>query len=162
MVNNFSVGDRVLVAGINQQGCIVAIDRGWAIVGFEFVKLKVSVDRLSPIEYSSLSSAPSHRISHISHKATTGLSNFQLDSFLKFSPTIDLHGLRVDAALQQLDHWIDRAIVAGHNQLKIVHGKGQGILRRHIHDYLSRHDAVKKIIQDHNRPGGWGVTWVEL
>ena len=159
MVNNFSVGDRVLVAGINQQGYIVSIGRGWAIVGFDFVKLKVSIDRLSPVEYSSLSSAPSHRISH---KATIGLSNFHLDSFLKFSPTIDLHGLCVDAALQQLDYWIDKAIVAGHSQLKIVHGKGQGILRRHIHDYLSRHDAVKKIIQDHNRPGGWGVTWVEL
>ena len=81
MLNNFSVGDPVLVTGINQQGHIISISRSWAIVGFEFVKLKVSIDRLSPVEYSSVSSAPSYRISHISHKATISLSNFQLDSF---------------------------------------------------------------------------------
>ena len=82
--------------------------------------------------------------------------------FLSFQPELDLHGLSIEEALRILDKWLDQALLAGHRYLRIIHGKGKGLLRQEIHQYLKKQEIVKKIIVNHTLPGGSGVTIVEL
>jgi len=70
--------------------------------------------------------------------------------------------LRVDEALPKLDHYLNAAFMAGLPSVRIVHGKGTGVLRQMVHEVLAEHPLVKSF-----RPGGYGegdfgVTVVEL
>ena len=93
---------------------------------------------------------------------TTCILNLDADAFASFNPEIDLHGMSVRSALSTLDQWIDQASLLGHKQLKIIHGKGKGILRNATRTYLRSHSQVKRVIAQHPYLGGEGVTWLEV
>jgi len=78
------------------------------------------------------------------------------------SPEIDLHGLTVDEALPRLDSFIHAAFQAGHYQVRVVHGKGSGILRREVGRYLSDHTLVRSHRLADRYHGGDGATEVNL
>ena len=77
------------------------------------------------------------------------------------SPEVNLHGYRVDEALNVIDSLLDDAALEGMTSLKIVHGKGTGALRRAIREYLAGHPLVQT-----TEPGeggnAAGVTVVQL
>jgi DNA-nicking Smr family endonuclease len=75
---------------------------------------------------------------------------------------LDLHGLTVDEALPKLDEFIHTAFRAGYYQVRIVHGKGSGILRREVGLYLSNHPLVRSHRLADKYHGGDGATQVEL
>ncbi|MDD4645038.1 MAG: Smr/MutS family protein [Bacteroidales bacterium] len=81
---------------------------------------------------------------------------------LSFSPNIDVRGMRADEALQKVTTFIDEAIMFGAGELRILHGKGDGILRRMIRDYLSGVNVVSKYEDEDIRMGGTGITIVKL
>ncbi|MGN6637731.1 MAG: Smr/MutS family protein, partial [Mucilaginibacter sp.] len=79
-----------------------------------------------------------------------------------FSPEIDVRGKRGDDALYEIEKLLDRALMMGYNNLKIIHGKGDGILRKLIRDYLKKYDAVGRMEDEHADRGGDGITYVYL
>lgn len=80
----------------------------------------------------------------------------------KFDSKIDLRGMRRDEALQLLEKYMDEAIMTGVEMLEIVHGKGDGILRKAVKHKLREYPAVNDIYHPANNKGGDGVTLVEL
>ncbi|MFV1883141.1 MAG: endonuclease MutS2 [Balneola sp.] len=78
------------------------------------------------------------------------------------SPRLDLRGKRADEALNEVTHYLDRAIFRGLNQVEILHGKGDGILKDQIHKYLKDRTEVKKYELAHEDFGGAGITLVNL
>ena len=74
---------------------------------------------------------------------------------------MDLRGHRVDEALGRLDNWLNDATLEGSSRLRVVHGKGTGVLRRAVRDYLEGHPLVAAV-ETGEGPGGDGVTVVEL
>jgi len=88
----------------------------------------------------------------------TSLSNFEL----RVSPELDLRGLSVDEAIPLIDQRLDEAARAGVRELRIIHGKGTGTLRRAVRDMLSKHALVQGHTGAPPRGGGEGVTVVEL
>jgi len=73
-----------------------------------------------------------------------------------------LRHLTVDEALFRLDRYLNDAFMAGLPFVRIVHGKGMGILRRAIHESLAKHPLVKSYrLGDYNE-GDYGVTIVEI
>jgi DNA mismatch repair protein MutS2 len=81
---------------------------------------------------------------------------------LVFKPNIDVRGLRADEALQKIRDFVDEAIMVDANELHILHGKGNGILRELIQNYLRTEPAVKNCHDEHVQFGGSGITIVEL
>jgi len=81
---------------------------------------------------------------------------------LSFSPSIDIRGLRADEALRKVTEFIDEAVMVGSGELRILHGKGDGILRHMIRDYLSGVDVVNRYEDEDIRFGGTGITVVKL
>jgi len=71
---------------------------------------------------------------------------------------IDLRGLTVEECLQQLDRYLDRAALTQLHQVRIIHGKGQGILRREVQRFLEEHVLVRRFRDGEPGEGGWGVT----
>ena len=75
---------------------------------------------------------------------------------------IHLRRLTLDEALLKLDEYLDDAFMAGIFSIRVVHGKGTGILRQAIREYLSKHSLVKSYRPGAYGEGGDGVTIVEL
>lgn len=74
-------------------------------------------------------------------------------------PEINVRGMRVEEALEEVDRFMDRAVVHGTSRLRIVHGVGTGRLMTAIRSHLSEANYVKDIIRDERNSG---VTIVEL
>ncbi|MBS1532036.1 MAG: endonuclease MutS2 [Bacteroidetes bacterium] len=86
----------------------------------------------------------------------------QTGDLANFSPEIDVRGKRGDEALYEIEKLLDRALMMGFGNLKIIHGKGDGILRKLIRDYLKKYDAVERMEDEHADRGGDGITYVYL
>jgi len=80
----------------------------------------------------------------------------------RVSPTIDLHGERVEAALERLAAYLDDALLAGLDSVVIVHGIGTGALRRAVRDALREHPRVHGFRGGRKDEGGEGATVAEL
>lgn len=84
------------------------------------------------------------------------------DSAAQFRPEIDVRGRRGEEALYEIEKYLDKAIMMGYPSLKIIHGKGDGILRRLIRDYLKKYNEVSRMEDEHADRGGDGITYVYL
>jgi DNA mismatch repair protein MutS2 len=78
------------------------------------------------------------------------------------TPELDLRGLTVDEALLLIDQRLDEAARAGVAEMRIIHGKGTGTLRRAVREMLRKHALVQGQAAAEPRAGGDGVTMVEL
>jgi DNA mismatch repair protein MutS2 len=78
------------------------------------------------------------------------------------STEIDLRGLTVEEALEKVDKYLDDAILAGAPQVRIIHGKGTGALRKAIADFLKGHRHVASFRLGMMGEGGDGVTIAKL
>ncbi|HKL66379.1 MAG TPA: Smr/MutS family protein, partial [Bacteroidales bacterium] len=149
-------GEKVIMDGSARVGEVISVDRNKIAIAFGNIKTTVSaskVRRASEGEISSSSVKPS--------------SNSRLDWNItrrrtRFSPDKDVRGLRAEAALGVVREFIDEAIMVQYPTLRILHGKGNGILRQLIREYLSTVDLVKDYYDDHVDAGGSGITVVEL
>ncbi|QQL51271.1 endonuclease MutS2 [Mucilaginibacter ginkgonis] len=86
----------------------------------------------------------------------------QTTEVASFSPEIDVRGMRGEDALFAIEKMFDRAVMMGIGSLKILHGKGDGILRKLIRDYLKKYDQVSHMEDEHADRGGSGITYVYL
>ncbi len=78
------------------------------------------------------------------------------------SPELDLRGMTVDEALMLIDQRLDEASRAGVSELRIIHGKGTGTLRRAVREMLGRHALVQGHEPAAAKAGGEGVTVVAV
>lgn len=77
----------------------------------------------------------------------------------KFEPKIDVRGMRRDEVLESIQQFMDEAVVSSANLLEIIHGKGNGILRKAVRAKVREYSDVLKIYHQENNDG---VTMVEL
>ena len=75
---------------------------------------------------------------------------------------VHLRQLTVDEALLKLDQYLHDAFMAGLYQVRIIHGKGTGTLRRVVQERLAKHPLVKSYRPGDYGEGGDGVTIVQL
>jgi DNA mismatch repair protein MutS2 len=81
---------------------------------------------------------------------------------INFKPEIDIRGVRGEEAINQVRDLIDNALIVQHRNLRILHGKGNGILRQLVRQYLATVDVVKSFRDEHVEFGGSGITVVEM
>jgi DNA mismatch repair protein MutS2 len=81
---------------------------------------------------------------------------------ITFKPEIDIRGVRGEEAINKVRDLIDTAIIVQHRNLRILHGKGNGILRQLVREYLATVDLVRSYHDEHVDFGGAGITVVEM
>jgi DNA mismatch repair protein MutS2 len=80
----------------------------------------------------------------------------------KFDTTLDVRGKRAEVALSILSNYLDDALLLGMKELRILHGKGDGILRETIRNYLREINFIETIRDEHADRGGAGITLITL
>jgi DNA-nicking Smr family endonuclease len=75
---------------------------------------------------------------------------------------LDLHRMTVDEALPKIDEFLHDTYCAGLFHVRIIHGKGSGVLKREVSRYLSSHPLVRSFEQADRYHGGYGATEIEL
>ena len=75
---------------------------------------------------------------------------------------LDIRGSRVEEALEELDSYLNDAVMLGMSSVRIVHGKGTGALRSAVREHLAHHPLVKSFTTPPPQEGGDGVTIVKL
>jgi DNA mismatch repair protein MutS2 len=146
----WQVGDAVKIDGVSEPGEIIKIGAQNARFGVSVggKTLWVSRNALHPFKKSAIQtrqSAPS-----------------LLKSEPLFSPRLDLRGMRYDEAESALQRFLDRAILAGLNQVEIIHGKGTGALQKMTHELLRTTPGVRSYHFEDFDSGGTGATIVDL
>lgn len=91
-----------------------------------------------------------------------GLGQLLAGKAAAFRPELDVRGLVAAEALEQVDKYIDDALLAGVRRVRVIHGKGTGALRRVITEWLAAHPRVERWASAPPAEGGDGVTVVEL
>ena len=81
---------------------------------------------------------------------------------LNFSPELDIRGQRLSDALDIVTHYIDDAIMLGMGEVRIIHGKGTGVLHEEIQKYLRTIPGIASVGDEDVRIGGSGVTIVKF
>lgn len=84
------------------------------------------------------------------------------EKMMNFSFNLDIRGKRGEEALVELDNFINNALMLGYSELRIVHGKGDGILRTLVRNQLRTFPQVSSMQDEHADRGGAGVTVVKL
>ena len=75
---------------------------------------------------------------------------------------LDLHTFAARDVADLIPDYLDECLARGYREVRIVHGKGAGTLRRIVHAALARHPGVESFALAPERRGGWGATLVRL
>ncbi len=148
------VGDYVQIKGQGTIGEVMSLSKNEAEIMLGELKSKIKLNRL---ERMSKSAAKQEQ-----RKSYGGSSTGMIERSLDFRQQLDVRGKRAEEAISEVDKFIDDAMVLGYNEVSILHGRGDGILRRFIRDYLRQYNYVKSLTNEHEERGGDGITLVGL
>jgi DNA mismatch repair protein MutS2 len=156
--NKLRIGDDVKVLSMNQKGVIHTLPdkKNELIVSMGIMQTKV---KLTDIEIMKEEDSAS-KFRNAKRKNAT--HTFSGGSAMSISPEIKLLGLTVDEAISKLDKYIDDAYVSHLKNVRIVHGKGTGALRKAVQDYLATNAYVKSFDKAAYGEGDDGVTIANL
>ncbi|MCH8494480.1 MAG: endonuclease MutS2 [Balneolales bacterium] len=146
------VGDTVKMTDGSSTGELVELSGKQAIVMVNGLRLKTSYKNLVKVQ---ASKKKEQRIN------VTVLASSDDDGVVrKASPSLDVRGKRGEEAIAELTHYLDRAMVSGLSQVEVIHGKGDGILRKLVHNYLHDRKEVREFALAPWEQGGPGCTLV--
>ena len=158
-----TIGATVRIKGLSTVGCIEKIDGKQATVLFGGMHTKMDIGRLEPAKAQAGSTTAEDRHTTLNNIAVSRSTRDAIDQRkLNFRQDLDVRGMRGDEALNAVTYFIDDAILVGVTRVRILHGKGNGILRQLIRQYLSTVPNVNHYADEHVQFGGAGITVVDL
>jgi DNA mismatch repair protein MutS2 len=151
------VGDMVRIKGQEAAGEVLELKGKKCVVAFGMLKTSAGMEQLEKVR-----GEEAGRL-RIRDRSKVALGEWDVGTRrVNFRPDIDLRGKRADEAMQLVVDFIDEAIMVGARELRILHGKGNGILRQLIREYLHTVDLVEWYGDEHVERGGAGITVVRM
>jgi DNA mismatch repair protein MutS2 len=150
-------GEKVSLVGQDSAGELVSIKGKTAEVRFGEMKTFVKLENLERAA-AGTGKAKKEKAEPVGY--ATGLNMTQ--RLADFSQKIDVRGERADDALTRVMSFVDDAVMLGIPEIKIVHGRGNGILKHTIREYLRSQREVASVSDEHAERGGDGATVVVL
>ncbi len=157
-----AVGDTVRVKGLTSTGSILSIDGKMATVLFGDMRTKTRLDRLEHAETNALDKNEQRKADLNAYSISRETRKTIDEHKSNFHQDLDVRGMRGDEALNAVQYFIDDAILVGMPRVRILHGKGNGILRQLIRQYLSSVPNVTHYADEHVQFGGAGITVVDF
>ena len=151
------LGDFVKMKGQDMRGEVVQLQGKKCTVVFGQIKTTTKLDQLQKL------SPKEAKESEPSSRSKVKLGDWDVSKRrMQFKPEIDLRGKRAEEAMQMVSSFIDEAVMVGARELRILHGKGDGILRQVIREYLAASEMVRSFRDESLESGGSGITVVEI
>lgn len=151
-------GNRVTIGEASAVGKLIRIDQGEALVQFDSANVRVSLDKLKLASKSAIKSdtesSRQYAYNNIINDMNAKMENFRL--------TLDVRGKRAEEALMLVQRYIDEAILLNMSVVNILHGKGNGVLRDLIRQYLHGINEIRSIVDEVLERGGNGITVVHF
>jgi len=148
-------GDYVRITGQETIGEVVGIDSKEVYVNFGSAQLRTKLSKLEKVSNADFKKQ-SDRTKTQGRRPSMDLN----EKIKHFKLQLDMRGMRVDEAFSALQLYIDDAILLAVNEVSILHGKGNGVLRQIVHDYLRKIPEVKNFTDEAIERGGHGITLV--
>ena len=144
-------GDIVEITHLNTRGTVLSApdSKGEVQLQAGIMKLKAHLSQLRLVQ-----EAPAKKVSSV--QVHTGAMERTVQM------RCDVRGMALDEALQEVEQYLDEAVLAGLHEVTIVHGKGTGVLREGIQKALKTYPPVKSFRRGKYGEGEEGVTIVEL
>lgn len=156
------VGSKVKVNGSGLIGEVIKIEGKNVTISVGDITSRVKKDSITVISnkefQSQAASKPSSSLRNYSVTLDESISKRKLS----FKDEIDIRGQRLEEALITVSKFIDDATLVGASTVRILHGKGTGVLKEEIRKWLKTNPAVKSCQDEDVRFGGAGITVVEL
>lgn len=154
------VGDNVYLVNFGQQGVVKSLTEkdGLILVDCGILKAKVDISKIRLLDgkYS-----PSTKANPKTKEKPKAPAKVVLAA-ANFKPEVDLRGMNIEEALPVLDKYIDDAFMAGMASVSIIHGKGTGVLRKAVREYLHSDKRIKSYRSGEYGEGDTGVTVITL
>ena len=150
-LGNFSLGDSILVKGLNLKGVIKNFRNENEEVEIQTgnIKMIVSTSRIKPI-LEEIDEHPEIITTSIPHHPEAG------------SQELDIRGQRLEEAIFTLEEFLDSSILEGLSKVRIIHGIGTGALKHAVRETLKSHPLVSQFGPEETRNGADGATFVVL
>ena len=152
------VGDIVRIDGGDTFGQLVELKGKKAVVESNSLRMTIATDRLQKTRKKVI---PVDKTQQRNNRFQSIYDDIN-EKRKAFNPTLDLRGHRAEEALAELQHFLDDAQLLSEKELRILHGKGYGILKTLIRQQLQSMSEVQSF---HSAPvdlGGDGITVVHL
>ncbi|MCQ2375942.1 MAG: Smr/MutS family protein [Salinivirgaceae bacterium] len=154
--SEFTIGMPVKIKGQTTIGEIMELNGKNVLVAFGSMMTSTTIDRIEMLnenDKARLRQSPKQKFSQ-----SIDLNQRRIN----FNPYLDVRGQRTDDAISMVAALVDEAVMVGASELHILHGKGNGILRQMIRQYLQTLPVIDNVRDEHVEFGGAGITVVEL
>ncbi|MFA5072673.1 MAG: endonuclease MutS2 [Nitrospirota bacterium] len=149
----YKSGDKVRVLAVNKTGIVLSVKPTMLEIDFNGKKLKLSRNEVSPIGNNSSAQQTAHG----------GASwSADLQEISGVPNRLNIIGLHVDEALDEVDRFLDAALLQGFTIVTIIHGLGTGALKKAVTTLLKKHPQIVSIRMGEQAEGGAGVTVAEF
>ncbi len=143
-------GDFVKMKTGSATGYVMSVNKKTALVQIGMMRMNINVRDLE------------HANEPLDLKPTRSIQLDTVEATEKFINKLDIRGMRIEEALETVQDFVDRALMSNADNLRILHGKGTGVLREAVKSKLREYEAVKAIKHPEEEFGGNGVTIVQL
>lgn len=150
------VGEKVRIAGSDMVGEVSRVSPKSITVIVGNLSSNVAPEKVERISSNEFKEASKKFLKPSYQKIDSSIT----ESKLKFSPELDIRGERLSDALDIVTHYIDNALMLNVGSVRIIHGKGTGVLHDEIQKYLRTLGGIKSVSDEDIRQGGSGVTIV--
>ena len=145
-------GDTVCIDEMEVVGEVIAVSDTDVTIQFESVKLRTTSEKVRKVSRAEGRKAI--------RKWQSGLADELNAKAEHFALTLDLRGQRADEAVEMVERYIDEARLLSIKEVSILHGKGNGILRKLVREYLSHQHFIERFCDASLETGGSGITKV--
>ena len=152
------VGDIVRIDGNDAFGQLVELKGKKAVVESNSIRMTIPLDRLVKTRKKAIPVDKTQRQNNRFQSIYDDIN----EKRQAFNTTLDLRGQRAEEALSELQHFLDDAQLLSEKELRILHGKGYGILKTLIRQHLQSLSEVRDFASAPLNSGGDGVTIVHL
>ncbi|MBP5562799.1 MAG: Smr/MutS family protein [Bacteroidales bacterium] len=159
MDKTIRVGDSVYLPDSQIAGEVTQIDGNDVMISFHSVNFRTKLDKLIKISKKEARNVERGHVSQFNSGSIADALNKKLSAF---NSTLDVRGQRAEEMMHNLEEYLDEAAMLGVQNLRILHGKGNGILRSVVRQYLARRQDIAEFHDEMLELGGAGITVVKM
>lgn len=158
-ISQVKPGDRVRVVSLGQNGEILSMpdDRGELLVQVGMMKIRVKPDDLQLIQ-----EGRQKKLRRKQKASQASYGSLYRNKAQNVHASVDVRGQNMEEAVYNVEKYIDDAFMAGLEEVTVIHGRGEGILRSAIRRSLAKNKHVDEYRRGGYNEGGEGVTIVKL